>query len=125
MTAHANPFVYEQAHLIPDEMVARYYIDDHSHGRLLRSRRNIFLVGERGSGKTMELLYHTLPIQRLVAEQNDAELELNYVGALIPANTPLIHRQEHELLDAFRASVASEHFLALAIVFHLAEALDR
>ena len=50
---HGNPFEYEQAHLIPEEMVARYYIDDHRHSRLLRSPRNIFLIGERGSGKTM------------------------------------------------------------------------
>ncbi len=124
MTTHTNPFVYEQAHLIPDATVAQYYIDDHSHGRLLRSRRNVFLIGERGSGKTMELLYNTLPIQGLVAKQNNATLELSYIGALVPANTPLIHRREHELLDPFRAGVTSEHFLALAIVFHLSEALQ-
>lgn len=123
MTAHTNPFVYEQAHLIPDKMVARYYIDDYSHGRLLRSRRNVFLIGERGSGKTMELLYNTLRIQYLVSQDDGVDLDLSYVGALVPANTPLIHRQEHSLLDSFRASVASEHFLALAIVFHLSEAL--
>ncbi|MDE0105243.1 MAG: hypothetical protein OXN89_22940 [Bryobacterales bacterium] len=123
MSTRKNPFVYEQARLMSDEVVAQYYIDDHSHGRLLRSRRNIFLIGERGSGKTMELLYNTLPIQKLVMEGDNSNLDLGYIGALVPANTPLIHRQEHDLLDRFRASVVSEHFFALAIVFHLSEAL--
>ena len=120
---HGNPFEYEQAHLIPEEMVARYYIDDHRHSRLLRSPRNIFLIGERGSGKTMGLLYNTLPIQGLVASQRNRSRDLRFVGALVPANTPLTHRREHALLDSFQASVASEHFLSLAIVFHLSEAL--
>ena len=118
-----NPFVYEQAHLIPEDVIAHDYIDDHNHGRLLRSRRNIFLIGERGSGKTMALLYNTLPVQRIVATKCNRPLDLTFVGALIPANTPLTHRREYQLLKTFRAAIVSEHFLALAIVFHLAESL--
>ena len=118
-----NPFVYDQAHVFPPDLIAEYYIDDHNHGRLLRSRRNIFLIGERGSGKTMALLYNSLPIQRIVAKNTRATDQLSFVGALIPANTPLTHRREHGLLDPYQASVASEHFLSLAIVFHLSAAL--
>ena len=99
---HGNPFEYEQAHLIPEEMVARYYIDDHRHSRLLRSPRNIFLIGERGSGKTMALMYNTLRIQGLVASQRNRSRDLRFVGALVPANTPLTHRREHDLLDSFQ-----------------------
>ena len=119
-----NPFVYDQASLMPPDVVAQYYIDDHNHGRLLRSRRNIFLVGERGSGKTMALLYNTLAVQREVAKHRGEPVDLRYVGALIPANTPITHRQEYKLLDPFPARSTSEHFLAVAIVFHLCEALE-
>ena len=118
-----NPFVYDQAHIIPDPLVADYYVDDHNHGRLLRSPRNVFLVGERGSGKTMALLYNSLPIQRLVAEKSNVSFDLDFIGVLIPANTPLTHRREYKLLKSFHASVVSEHFLSLAIAFHISDAL--
>ena len=118
-----NPFEYGEAHLIPSDRIAQYYIDDHNHGRLLRSRRNIFLIGERGSGKTMALLYNTLGVQRVVAAGEDSDFDLSRIGVLVPANTPLTHRREFELLDRFPASVVSEHFLALSIVYHLADAL--
>ena len=118
-----NPFVYDQAHVIPGPLIADYYVDDHNHGRLLRSRRNIFLVGERGSGKTMALLYNSLPIQRLVAAKNNVSFDPELIGVLIPANTPLTHRREYKLLDSFHASVVSEHFLSLAIAFHLSDVL--
>ena len=85
-----NPFEYDQASLIPKKDVAHYYIDDYNHGRLIRSRRNVFLVGERGSGKTMALL---------------------------------VHRVEYTLLEEYPASVLSEHFLALSIMYHVSETL--
>ena len=118
-----NPFVYEQAHLIREAVIAHDYVDDHNHGRLLQSRRNIFLIGERGSGKTMALLYNTLPVQRVVATKHNKPLNTTFVGALIPANTPLTHRREYQLLESFRASVVSEHFMSLALAFHLTESL--
>ena len=118
-----NPFVYDQAHVIPTDLVVHYYIDDHNYGRLLRSRRNVFLVGERGSGKTMALMYNSLPIQKVVAERNCASLDLTYVGVLIPANTPLVHRREYALLPDSHAGILSEHFQALSIMYHLADTL--
>lgn len=118
-----NPFEYDQASLIPKEDVAHYYIDDYNHGRLLRSRRNVFLVGERGSGKTMALLYNSLPIQRLLPARTKSEVDLEYVGVLVPANTPLVHRLEYTLLDEYPGSVLSEHFLALSIMYHVSETL--
>lgn len=119
----SNPFEYDQASLIPKELVAHYYIDDFNHGRLLRSRRNIFLVGERGSGKTMALLYNSLQIQHLLSTRQEAEVDLKYVGVLVPANTPLVHRVEYTLLEEYPASVLSEHFLALSIMYHVSETL--
>ena len=118
-----NPFVYEQAHLIPTELIAQYYIDDYNHSRLICSRRNIFLVGERGCGKTMALLYNALPVQLLIANDENEPVDTTHVGVLVPANTPLTHRREYKLVDDFQASIASEHFLALSIAFHLADTL--
>ena len=65
-----NPFEYEAANNLKDEMIADYYIDDFNYSRFIQSKRNIFLVGERGSGKTMALLYNRWRLQKLLAERN-------------------------------------------------------
>ena len=120
----SNPFQFGAANdLSPDE-VLEYYIEDFNYSRFIQSKRNVFILGERGSGKTMTLLYHALSTQRRKSEQSCVRHSLDRIGIYIPCNTPLTHRTEHELLDTFKASVLSEHFLVLAIVHQLAKTLD-
>lgn len=119
-----NPFAYDAASNLDDETVLAYYVDDHNFGRLLRSKRNVFLIGERGSGKTMMLLYNTLRIQRLRARKRNESPMLDLIGVLIPCNTPLTHRREDELLPEYHARLVSEHILALAIAFEIASTLE-
>ena len=120
----SNPFQFGAANdLTPDE-VLEYYIEDFNYSRFIQSKRNVFVLGERGSGKTMTLLYHTLATQRRKSQQSGASHSLDRIGIYVPCNTPLTHRTEHELLNTFKASVLSEHFLVLAIVHQLAKTLD-
>ena len=119
-----NPFAYDAASNLDDETVLAYYVDDHNFGRLLRSKRNVFLIGERGSGKTMTLLYNTLRIQRLRALQRNEPPKLDLIGVLIPCNTPLTHRREDELLPHYHARLVSEHILALAIAFEIVSTVE-
>ena len=120
----SNPFQFGAANdLTPDE-VLDYYIEDFNYSRFIQSKRNVFVLGERGSGKTMTLLYHTLATQRRKSEQSGTRHSLDRIGIYVPCNTPLTHRTEHELLDRFKAAVLSEHFLVLAITHHLAKTLD-
>ena len=119
-----NPFEYEAANNLTDEMIADYYIDDFNYSRFIQSKRNIFLVGERGSGKTMALLFNRWRIQKLLSERRREEPSLSTIGVYIPCNTPLTHKTEHELLkDDFLKSVLSEHFLVLSIAYGLADTL--
>jgi hypothetical protein len=118
-----NPFIYDAASTLDDDQVIDFYIDDHNWSRLIQSKRNVFLVGERGSGKSMTLIYNSLKIQLLRAERAGSDASLEYVGILVPCNTPLIYKREFELLEGFRSSVVSEHFLALFIGYQIAEAL--
>ena len=110
-----NPFEYEAASNLTDEMVADYFIDDHNYSRFIQSRRNVFVVGERGSGKTMALLYSSARIQRLIAAKEGREPTLDYIGIYVPCNTPLTYKPEFELLDPFLAAVLSEHLLVLSV----------
>ena len=114
-TPFKNPFEYEAASNLSDGMVADYFIDDFNYSRFIQSRRNVFVVGERGSGKTMALLFSSSRIQRLIASREDREPTLQHIGVYVPCNTPLTYKPEFELLDPFLSSVLSEHLFVLSI----------
>ena len=124
MKPENNPFEYEAANNLTDEMIADYYIDDFNYSRFIQSKRNIFLVGERGSGKTMALLYNRWRLRKLLAERSGESPSLSTIGVYIPCNTPLTHKTEYQLLDDFRAAILSEHFLVLSIAHGLASTLS-
>lgn len=124
MTARKNPFEYSAANDLPPEMIIDYYIEDYNYSRFIQSKRNIFLVGERGSGKTMALLYNSWPIQKLRAQQTSVPLEHGLIGVYIPCNTPLTHRNEYQLLGEVQASALSEHFLVLSLGYAVAGTLE-
>lgn len=125
MKNNNNPFAYEGANKLPHTQLLQYYIEDFNYSRFIHSKRNIFLVGERGTGKTMALLYNSLPLQILKAQEDNKELELSIVSIYIPCNTPLFHRKEHELLDSLHASLSSEHFLVVSIMDKAVETISQ
>ena len=124
MNSVDNPFTFGAANDFSPDEVLDYYIEDFNYSRFVNSRRNVFILGERGSGKTMTLLYHKLATQRRRAEKQGKECSLDDIGVYIPCNTPLMHRTEHELLNTFKAEVLSEHLLVLGIVHWVAKTLD-
>lgn len=119
-----NPFEYEAANNLSDEMIATYYSDDFNYSRFIQSNRNIFLVGERGTGKTMALLYNRWRVQRLLAAKRKELPASKKIGIYVPCNTPLTHKTEYQLLDnELLRSALSEHFLVLSMTYCLAETL--
>lgn len=119
-----NPFEYEAANNLDDDDIISFYIEDYNYSRFLNSNRNIFLVGERGSGKTMTLLYNSFKIQHLKSKKGKQSANYDYVGIHIPCNTPLFHKKEYLLFnDDFKASVLCEHYLALTIVYSICDSL--
>lgn len=119
-----NPFEYDAATNLPKGLLLDYYIEDFNYSRFLQSSRNVFLIGERGSGKTMTLLYNSWPVQLQKAKRDGEEtLPLKYIGVYVPCNTPLTHKKEYQLLGDFLAAVISEHFLVLSFAYAIAETL--
>lgn len=120
-----NPFQFEAANNLSAEMVADFFVDDFNYSRFLQSRRNVFLVGERGSGKTMALLYNSFRIQQLIAERKKRQFASDVIGIYVPCNTPLTYKPEFELLSKFLAGILSEHLFVLSIAHAIVTTLAK
>ncbi|MDR2653108.1 MAG: hypothetical protein LBC68_12515 [Prevotellaceae bacterium] len=118
-----NPFKSERANALSDEEVLSFYIEDNTYARFIRSKRNIFLVGERGCGKTMALRYNSFGVLCKKAQQDGQNIDFSTIGTHI-SGSPILHKQEYLLLnDDFRRSITCEHFLVLSIMYEMAHSL--
>jgi len=125
MTARQNPFVHAGANDLPPDILLSYYIEDGNYSRFLQSRRNVLLVGERGSGKSMALLYNSWPIQSLKARNQGEPLNYGMIGVYVPCNTTLMRKVDPELLTEVQESAVFEHFLVLSMVREIVSVLER
>lgn len=119
MSESDNPFEYEAANNLAVDKIATYFIDDFNYSRFINSTRNVVIVGDRGSGKTMALMFNSLAVQRYRSEDVPTRL-----GIYVPCKTVLMKKKEQELLkDADYASILSENFLTTSVLFHLVDDL--
>ena len=120
-----NPFEYEAANNLSEEDIINYYIEDHNYSRFIRSTKNIFLIGERGSGKTMTLLYNSFKIQYKKGKIDGVPVDYEKIGVHIPCNTPLFHKKEYKLLNnEYQKFIICEHFLVLSILYAIADTIS-
>ena len=125
MSEIKNPFEYEAANNLSDEDIINYYIEDYNYSRFIRSTKNIFLIGERGSGKTMTLLYNSFKIQYKNCKSKGEDVDYDKIGIHIPCNTPLFHKKEYQLLSSeYQKFIICEHFLVLSILYAIADTLS-
>lgn len=118
-----NPFDHDAANNLSDDEIINYYIGDYNFSRFIRSTKNVFLIGERGSGKTMTLLYNSFKIQYKIA-QNSSNDAYKWIGVHIPCNTPLFQKREYLLIkESYKESIISEHYLVLSILYAIANTL--
>lgn len=123
MTEQRNPFEYAGANDLPLQTVIDYYIEDFNYSRFIQSKRNVLLVGERGSGKSMTLIYNSWPLTCLKAQRSSQPVPTDTIGVYVPCKTPLILKDEYQLLDKPHAAVISEHHFVLSLAFAIAETL--
>jgi Cdc6-like AAA superfamily ATPase len=124
MSDYQNPFEYEAANKLKSDQILDFYIEDFNYSRFVRSKRNVFLVGERGTGKTMTLLFNSLSVQVVKAEKEGVPTSLDVICVYVPCNTPLTHKTEYALLEKFQGAVISEHFLVMSIMYAIADTLS-
>ena len=123
MRGYRNPFEYEQANKFSSGQILEYFIEDHNYSRFVRSRRNILLVGERGSGKTMTLLYSSDPVQRI--KNKDLKPDYSLICIYVPCKTPLHRKSDHELLSELSGTIISEHFFVLSILYEIIQTVEQ
>jgi hypothetical protein len=125
MSQQINPFEYVAATSLPQERIIEYFIEDNNFSRFVRSNRNIFLVGERGSGKTMNLLYNSIEIQKIIATKKNEGMDLSYIGIYMPCYTPLYQKNEHLLLDdKLLHTIISENLFVLEMAYYIIKSID-
>lgn len=120
-----NPFEYLGANDLTDRQIADYYIEDFNYSRFIQSKRNILLVGERGSGKSMTLLYNSFGVKAFKNQSDGKDLSVDWLGIYVACNTPLIHKPEFQIVDEFQAQVISEHHLSLSVAYHIAATINQ
>jgi hypothetical protein len=125
MNKQLNPFQFEAATSLPPEQLIEFFIEDNNFSRFIKTNRNIFLVGERGSGKTMNLLYHSIEIQKILAKNNNEHLDLSYIGIYMPCNTPLYQKNEYQLLEEkYLQLIVSENLFVLDMAYYIIKSID-
>lgn len=119
---NTNPFDFDGAKNLPPELLIKWFIDDFNYSRFLKSTRNVMLKGHRGCGKSMTLLFYSLPLEiQKSMEQNGNEF-LKNIGIYISCSTPLARRVDHDYFSDDKLSRAiSEHYFVLSIAVSIAE----
>lgn len=116
-----NPFIYAGANELDDESILNFYISSNEYEKIL-SKKNIFIIGQRGSGKSMILKYNTLSLQLMQSQNRIPDV----IGVYIPCNRPYFGKLEHMLLDgAYEQSIISEHFLVLSLAKQLINTMKK
>lgn len=119
-----NPFEYTGANNIPQGDIMDYFIDDNNFSRLIQSTKNVFLIGERGSGKTITLLFSSFKIQYQIALRNNEPIPYDKIGIHITCKESLFDKGEYLLLqDEFKRIIFNEHFLVGTLLHAIAETL--
>lgn len=110
-----NPFEYDAAPNLSPELLVKWFIEDHNFSRFVQSTRNVLINGERGSGKSMALIYNSIRYQKIRQSLKNEPFPHSHIGFYVPCNTALTHKQEYLLLPEVEQAITSEHFLAYGI----------
>lgn len=118
-----NPFEYDAAPNLDPKRLLDWYIEDHNYSRFMNARRNVIINGERGSGKSMTLIYHSLSYASQRKYANDTETGPVF-GIYTACNTPLSGKEEHKLLEPVAQMRVAEANLVLSLVTNIAREME-
>ncbi len=125
MSKPANPFEHDSAIKLDPAKLAKWFTFDSRYTDFIDSSRNVVLQGQRGSGKTMTLRYHSVAVRHILARNRRRKFNLLKIGIYVPCIQLISFKQEDELLEpSSKGNLLIEHYLACSMLFHLAQQLE-
>ncbi|MCZ4280392.1 hypothetical protein O4H49_06365 [Kiloniella laminariae] len=121
-----NPFEYDAAGNLDVQDLLDVFVEDHNYSRFICAPRNVFLIGERGSGKSMTLRFNEFRSRNANDRRHNQQINCDYVGVLVECKTPLYARRDDsfEGADELKSQLISEHLLVTEIGQALAISLS-
>jgi len=116
-----NPFEFDAARNIDPKQMVQWYISNYNYSRFIASTKNVFINGERGSGKSMMLMYYSLSYQVIIKENSVLDSSDKSIGIYVPCMTPLHQKEDYKLLDKDLQNYYSEQMLVLSILSRIAK----
>jgi hypothetical protein len=122
-----NPFEHDPATSLTPEQIISYYIEDFNYSRFIESPMNVFLIGERGSGKTMALRYHSYEVQKKKADIEQSTYQYEKIGIYVSCKSTLFQKKEADLIDnnAYKVTSIYEIFLVATIAHSFVNVLAK
>ena len=120
-----NPFEYDAAGNLDVQDLLDVFVEDYNYSRFICAQRNVFLIGERGSGKSMTLRFNEFRSKRANDERNKQSVNYDHLGVLVECKTPLYARRNDsfEGVEELKSQLISEHLLVTEIGQALATSL--
>lgn len=119
-----NPFTYESASRLPLDELLDVYIPDYNYSRFFQSKRNLIVLGDRGSGKTSTLLHNSLQASILRSRRDGSRPDLSILGIYIPGNSTHVAKRDFELLPEVDAKIVAEHYLCSLIASQIVSSIE-
>ena len=105
-----NPFKHGGAAKINEEELVKIFIDSGDSNIITEGKNNIFIKGNRGSGKSMLMLYNSFAIKK----------DKHRIGIYVDCRNAFFSRiDQYFNKNKFQASIVSEHILVMGMVLSL------
>lgn len=124
--ARNNPFEFDAAPNLDPRQLIDWYIENNNYSRFFQSTRNVIINGERGSGKSMTLIYQSVTYKQRRYEIHGPKIDFpgDHLGIYIPCNTPLSAKEEYRLLEEVAGIQLSEASLTASIITNVAREFE-
>lgn len=124
MTRQSNPFEFDAAPNLDPEHLETWYVENRQASKALESNRNIIMTGERGSGKSMTLMYHSLDFL-VRREKTEGALESGSpFGIFVPCKSALMLKEDYKLLEEIEQKRISASILIFSVISALAKQMQ-
>ena len=122
----SNPFAVESPEKLDPQHLVSFFIEKYTKIETIKQRKNTFLWGARGSGKSMLFRYLEPKCQAIANGSFDGFLQSSqpFIALYCPCKEGHFNKTDIRLLDKQPARILTEHLFNMHIAIRLVECLD-